>query len=86
MSRDTECFYSWTACDGRGRGACGVTGDRDQATALMNGALDGLAAEATGSVQVVRLDRYARDPSYIYGSVVVRARRIPAVGASEGSS
>jgi hypothetical protein len=70
-------FFVWSARDGRGRGSCAVTGESDRATALMNAALEKLPPGATGSVRVVYLDRYASQPSYVYGRALVRIRQDP---------
>ncbi|MEV4391086.1 hypothetical protein [Nonomuraea sp. NPDC049607] len=72
MHQDIDGFYSWAACDQYGRGSCGITGEAAQAAALLRRALESLAPGATGSVQLVHLDRYASNPSYIYGAIVLR--------------
>lgn len=69
---DTDGFYAWSAGDQHGQGACGVTGEPKRAAALLNEALDALAPGATGSVRLVRLDRFASSPSYIYGQTLLR--------------
>lgn len=68
-------FFSWAACDGDGRGTCGVTADRQRAVALLGAALDVLGPGASGFVRLVRLDRYARQPSYIHGSTLLILNR-----------
>ncbi|MEU6721894.1 hypothetical protein ABZ897_61560 [Nonomuraea sp. NPDC046802] len=75
LHRDTDGFYSWTARDGRGHGSCGVTDEPGRASMRLNDALDALAPGASGSVRLVRLDRHARQPSYIHGKVLLRIRR-----------
>ncbi|MEV0381784.1 hypothetical protein [Nonomuraea sp. NPDC050643] len=83
MHLDTDGFYSWTASDDDGRGSCGITGELDQAAALLRRALESLAPGATGAVQFVRLDRYASDPSYVYGTTLLRLRREKAIAAAD---
>ncbi|GLW08976.1 hypothetical protein Misp01_41060 [Microtetraspora sp. NBRC 13810] len=75
MHYDTDGFYSWAATDDSGRVTCGVTGEFGRAAERLSQALDSLAPGATGEVQVVRLDRLARRPSYIYGGTLLRLRR-----------
>ncbi|GAA3661880.1 hypothetical protein GCM10022224_026870 [Nonomuraea antimicrobica] len=82
MHGDTDGFYSWTASDSDGRGSCGITGELERATELLRQALESLAPGATGSVQVVRLDRYASAPSYIYGTTALCLRRVRAADVS----
>ncbi|TMR94588.1 hypothetical protein [Nonomuraea basaltis] len=48
---------------------------------MLNAAVNTLSHGARGSVRLVRLDRYARQPSYIHGEVLVRIRRDKATGA-----
>ncbi|MFK4035347.1 hypothetical protein ACI2LC_06055 [Nonomuraea wenchangensis] len=74
MFGDSDGFYEWTASDAFGRGACGVTGKHERAVALLKQSLGSLAPGATGVVRVVRLDRLARQPSYVYGPTVLRLR------------
>ncbi|MFC5822481.1 hypothetical protein [Nonomuraea insulae] len=83
MHFDTEGFYSWTASDDDGRGSCGITGELERAAVLLRQALESLGPGTTGVVQVVRLDRYASDPSYIYGVTLLRVCREKAVAAAE---
>ncbi|MEV0346085.1 hypothetical protein AB0H88_09970 [Nonomuraea sp. NPDC050680] len=78
MHFDTDAFFSWMATDYSGRGACGVSGESERAAALLTEALGLLAPGATGTVRLVRLDRHARQPSYIYGRTLLRLRRIKA--------
>ncbi|MFG1703337.1 hypothetical protein ACFLIM_09090 [Nonomuraea sp. M3C6] len=68
-------FYSWTAGDNLGCGAGGVTDEPGRAWARLNEALDALAPGASGFVESVRLDRIARQPSYVHGAVLLRRRR-----------
>jgi hypothetical protein len=75
---DTDAFFSWVATDCSGRGACGITAESERAAALLTEALGLLAPGATGTVRLVRLDRHARQPSYIYGRTLLRLRRIKA--------
>ncbi|MGN9843685.1 hypothetical protein ACTMTI_36725 [Nonomuraea sp. H19] len=75
MFGDSDGFYEWTASDECGRGACGVTGEHERAVALLSQSLGSLAPGAMGVVRVVRLDRMARQPSYVYGPTVLRLRR-----------
>lgn len=82
MHFDTEGFYSWTASDD-GRGSCGITGELERAASLLRHALESLTPGASGAVQFVRLDRYASDPSYIYGMTMLRLRREKAIAAAE---
>lgn len=71
-----DVFYSWEAHGpGDGRGVCGVTDRPDQAQARLSEALDALALGAAGSVEIVRLDRAASQPSYLHGVVLLRVRR-----------
>ncbi|UBU13482.1 hypothetical protein [Nonomuraea gerenzanensis] len=83
MHFDTEGFYSWTASDDDGRGSCGITGELERASVRLRQALESLAPGATGAVQFVRLDRYASDPSYIYGVTLLRLHREKAIAAAE---
>ncbi|NRQ34300.1 hypothetical protein HII36_20945 [Nonomuraea sp. NN258] len=77
MHLDTEGFYSWTASDDDdGRGACGITSDPGRAAVLLLRALKSLTPGASGSVQIVRLDRQASHPSYIYGATLLRLCRL----------
>ncbi|MER7500660.1 hypothetical protein AB0L05_16850 [Nonomuraea pusilla] len=78
MQWDSDGFFSWTATDHSGRGTCGVTAEAERATALLSRALVSLAPGATGTVQVVYLDRLARYPSYVYGSTLLRLCRVRA--------
>ncbi|WP_157549054.1 hypothetical protein [Nonomuraea candida] len=80
---DTEGFSSWTASDDDGRGSCGITGELERASARLRQALQELAPGASGEVQFVRLDRYASDPSYIYGTTLLRLHRGKAIAAAE---
>ena len=75
MFSDSDGFYAWTASDESGRGACGITGRPERAAALLTRSLGELAPGATGTIRLVRLDRLARRPSYIYGPTVLRLRR-----------
>ncbi|MEV4079796.1 hypothetical protein AB0J43_05845 [Nonomuraea fuscirosea] len=83
MHWDIEGFYSWTASDDDGRGSCGITGELKRAASLLRQALESLAPGASGAVQFIRLDRYASDPSYIYGMTLLRLRREKAIAAAE---
>ncbi len=75
MYGDSDGFYAWTATDESGRGACGITGEPGRAAVLLSRSLGSLAPGATGTVRLVRLDRLARQPSYIYGPTVLRLQR-----------
>jgi hypothetical protein len=68
-------FYVWTAVDEEGGGSTGVTGDLGRAREELAAALQRLAPGAVGTYHVVRLDRYARRPTYIHGRVLARLRR-----------
>ncbi|MFI6739785.1 hypothetical protein ACIBI9_43265 [Nonomuraea sp. NPDC050451] len=68
-------FFSWSAQDQNGRGACGVTNEPARAEARLNAALDTLEAGAVGVVELVRLDREASQPAYVHGAVLLRSRR-----------
>ncbi|MFI9555813.1 hypothetical protein [Nonomuraea endophytica] len=75
MFSDSDGFYAWTASDESGRGACGITGEPGRAAALLSRTLGLLAPGAMGTVRLVRLDRLARHPTYIYGPTVLCVRR-----------
>ncbi|MGW0482639.1 hypothetical protein [Nonomuraea sp. NPDC003214] len=75
MFGNSDGFYAWTASDESGRGACGITGKPERAAALLSRTLGLLAPGAMGTVRLVRLDRLAQHPSYIYGPTVLRLRR-----------
>ena len=81
MRWDIEGFSSWTASDGFGRGSYGVAGERGRATAHLAAAVGGLAPGTVGVIRWVRLDRYARQPSYIHGRVILRVHRDVDTGA-----
>jgi hypothetical protein len=72
---DPDCLYSWSARDSHGRGSCGVTDEPDRVEAHLREALTALALDARGQVEIVRLDRSARQPCYIHGAVVIRLQR-----------
>ncbi|MEV1239330.1 hypothetical protein [Nonomuraea sp. NPDC049750] len=77
---DEDGFFVWAATDGHGRGSGGVTGTGLKAASQLYDAISALEGDAVGSMNVVHLDRYARQPSYIYGPVVLRIRRDKATG------
>jgi hypothetical protein len=77
---DQDGFFVWGATDGRGRGSGGVAGTGLKAASQLYAAISALGGDAVGSMHVVQLDRYARQPSYIYGPVVLRIRRERATG------
>ena len=77
QSPPVDQFYVWTAVDGEGGGSTGVTGDPGRARAELAAALQRLAPGAVGTYQEVRLDRYARRPTYIHGRVLGRLQRSP---------
>lgn len=54
------------------RGAGGVTDRSGRAVELLFAALRDLSPGATGVIRVVRLDRHARNPSYLPGQIVFR--------------
>lgn len=73
MNLDTDGFYSWGVRDRMGyRGAGGVTDRSGRAVELLFAALRDLSPGATGVIRVVRLDRHARNPSYLPGQIVFR--------------
>ncbi|GGO71134.1 hypothetical protein [Nonomuraea cavernae] len=65
-------FFEWKAVGGAGDGACGVTDDPARAAQHLKAALKRLGTGASGQVGVVHLDRFARNPAYVYGRVLVR--------------
>ncbi|MGW4796464.1 hypothetical protein ACWEPC_28985 [Nonomuraea sp. NPDC004297] len=83
MHWDIEGFYSWTASDDDGRGSCGITGELERAASLLRQALESLAPGASGAVQYVHLDRYASNPTYIYGMTMLRLHRSKAIAATD---
>ncbi|MDP4510030.1 hypothetical protein [Nonomuraea turcica] len=70
-----DALYSWTANNRDGHGMCGITDEPDRALQRLNDALDTLAGGASGFVEVVHLDRAARQPSYVHGTVLARRQR-----------
>ncbi|MGP4092909.1 hypothetical protein [Nonomuraea sp. KM90] len=71
---DEDFLYSWAARDEE-RGSCGVTRERGRAARNVRQALATLAPDASGEIEVVRLDRDARRPTYVHGAVVARFGR-----------
>lgn len=66
-----DFLYSWSAQDAT-RGSGGITEEPDQAQQCVKKALATLSPGAAGVVEKVRLDRAARQPSYIRVAVIGR--------------
>ncbi|WP_326644562.1 hypothetical protein OIE67_25670 [Nonomuraea fuscirosea] len=69
-----DFLYSWSAQDTT-RGSGGITEEPEQARQCVREALARLSPDAGGVVERVRLDRSARQPSYIHVAVVWRFGR-----------
>lgn len=66
-------FYAWSARDGDGDGACGVTDQPVLVATRLREALGMLPRGACGLVELVRLDRHASRPAYVHGAILARA-------------
>ncbi|MEV5411220.1 hypothetical protein AB0K60_20560 [Thermopolyspora sp. NPDC052614] len=69
-------LFLWDADSGHGRASCGVTGGPWLARRRMLDAVTAMPeAGAAGQIRAARLDLRGRDPQYVLGPVLFRARR-----------